>query len=272
MVPKRAALFVLGVGALLVACGGNSLAVPSPTAIATVAPTATTAASTVAPTATAAPPTVAPTSLPATATTIPPTATRPPVTATSASATAVRTQTTGTSTTGTVSAQGSASAGSREPRGAIPQGWNVYRGTRLPFAIAYPPDWSVDVSGIDNGRIVFRSPGNVGIETTISAAGKADPTANVDALREQDNKAQAQACRQSGISFTRYNVYSGITFATVGANCDVAAGLSFYWIGVGLKEQVPWRFRVTAPKDLYNQNTQTIFNPMMNTLNIYANP
>ncbi|MDQ6601369.1 MAG: hypothetical protein M3176_17775 [Chloroflexota bacterium] len=263
MASKRAALFVLVEGVLLVACGGNSLAVPSPTAIATVAPTATTA-----------PPTAAP----ATATTIaptatnPPTATRPPATATSAPAATARTQTAGTGTTGTASAQGSATAVSREPRGAIPAGWSVYRGTRLPFAIAYPPDWSVDASGIESGRIVFRSPGNAVIETTISTTGKADPTANIDVLREQDNKAQAQTCRQSGISFTRYNAYSGLTFATVGANCDVVAGLSFYWIGVGLKEQVPWRFRVTAPKDLYNQSTQTIINPMMSSLNIYANP
>ncbi len=271
MIPKRAVLSVLGVSLLLVACGGNSLAVPSPTEIATVAPTATTASPTVAPTETA-PPTAAPTSAPATPTMIPPTATRPPATTTSVAATVARPQTTGTGTTGTASAQGSATVGSREPRGTIPQGWSVYRGTRLPFAIAYPPDWSVDASGIDNGRIVFRSPGNAGIETTISTTGKADPTANVDTLREQDNKAQAQTCRQSGISFTRYSVLSGITFATVGANCDMATGLSFYLIGVGLKEQVPWRFRVTAPKDLYTQSIQSIVDPMFGSLNIYANP
>lgn len=267
MAPKRATLVVLGLSALLVGCGGGGIAIPTAQATATVAPAVTS------------PPVPTPTSPAATATAAPSAATRPSLTPPTASASATRPQATGTLvTTGTVAASGptrppgSPTAISREPNGKIPPGWSVYRGTRLPFAIAYPADWSIDASGIESGRIVFRPPGKTGVEGVIATTGKADPTANADALREQYNKEQAKECRQSGITFTRYTIYSGITFATVGANCAIADGLSYYWIGVGLKEQVPWRFRFTSPKDTYNQNAEQIFSPMMATLNIYANP
>lgn len=264
MAPKRATLVVLGLSALLVGCGGGGIAIPTAQATATVAPTVMAATP---------PPAPTPTAPAATATAAPSAATRPSLTPPTASASATRPRATGTlATTGTVAASGSPTGISHEPNGKIPQGWSVYRGTRLPFAIAYPADWSVDASGIEGGRIVFRPPGKTGVEGVIATTGKADPTANADALREQYNKEQAKECRQSGIAFTRYTIYSGITFATVGANCDIADGLSYYWIGVGLKEQVPWRFRFTSPKDTYNQNAEQIFSPMMATLNIYANP
>lgn len=251
---------VLCLAVLLAACGAPGIPGPSqPTA--TPPPTATPSPiPTIAPTAT-------PTPLPPTATPVPtatpsPTPTVPP--------TATPTPLPPTPTPG--------------PRGAFPQGWKVYPapGARaaLPFAIAYPPDWTVDESRAANGNgfVLFSAPDGV-TRVLIGTPGTPAPDGNIDVLRNQYFNEQLSDCRQKGITVDRYGTRSGITFAEIGATCDVGDGrLYFSYIGLGLKDGVPWRFRLYSLYEQYDRtfcrcdqgNLEKFFAPMFNSLNIYA--
>ncbi len=226
------------------------------------------------PTQTPVPPMVTP--LPPTATAIPtvtpaplPTATpRPPTaTATLRPSTVTATVAPRSSTAPTAPPQG-------RPIGAAPQGWKTYLGTKqLPFAIYYPPTWQVDESTISKGYVIFNDPNNDYRAVLIGTTG-ARTTATADQLRDQYFNEVLQSCVNKGVDVTRDNTVSGLTFKSVGATCNFANDQRLYYnyIGLGLNNNVPWRFRFYSIFGDYSKNLDDYFYPMIASLNIYANP
>ena len=157
------------------------------------------------------------------------------------------------------------------PTGTVPSGWNVYRGTALPFVIAYPPDWTVDESEAARGVIYFRAPRQA-VWLAISSDGRRNPGANIDVLRDELFQGVTRACEQAGIATTRYNSFSGILFASLAATCARGGTLEEYYLGAGLKDGVEWNVELHALYQDYEEQARTYFNPMLQTLNIYANP
>lgn len=240
----------------LVACGSpaatavSQLAEPSPTATAAPSPTPTTA-----PTATAPPPT---------ATAAPPTATAAPTPTRPAASPTARPPATATAGT----------ARSTEPSGTVPAGWKVYRGSaQVPFAIAYPPNWTLDESKASSNQITFSAPGNAAI-VQIGSTGKPARGANLDVERDAFFRSVSGFCTKTGVDQTGNEERSGIKFATLGATCDTSGGLAYIFTGLGLNgtNQVPWFYNLITLYGNYQTANSTFFQPMLGTLNIYGNP
>jgi len=165
------------------------------------------------------------------------------------------------------------------PLGTVPAGWQTYGGnTRVPFAIAYPLGWTVDDSRSSEGRVYFYGPGvsepfEDGLWVLIATTGRAEPTANIDVLRNQYFAAELKESHpEAGIDVTRVNQFSGLTFASLGATFDVNYQLCYAYIGLGLRGPVPWRFRLNSRYSDYSGNLDRTFGPMIASLNIYNNP
>jgi hypothetical protein len=137
----------------------------------------------------------------------------------------------------------------------------------------------VDESHLVDGQVYFRHPSNVAIWVLIATTGQRT-TRTADELRDEYYNEQFANCRAKAIDITRDNEFSGVTFKSVGATCDLADGLYYSYIGLGLKSGVPWRFRLNSPYGSYSRNScrcdagnvELYFSPMLATLNIYANP
>jgi hypothetical protein len=138
--------------------------------------------------------------------------------------------------------------------------------------MAYPPDWDVDESeAVSDNQVTFTSPD----ETEIAIVGtqaRRDPNANVDVLRDQFFQGQSGFCDRTGIDATATEQISGLTFATLGATCATDGVLLYIYTGIGLNDQVPWFYAFLALNDQYPRNAQRFFQPMIQTLNIYAAP
>jgi len=165
------------------------------------------------------------------------------------------------------------------PLGNLPAGWQTYGGnTRVPFAIAYPPGWTVDDSRASEGRVYFYGPGvsepfEDALWVLIATTGRAEPTANIDLLRDRYFAAELKESHpEAGVDVTRANQFSGLTFASLGATFDVNYQLCYAYIGLGLRGQVPWRFRLNSRYGDYSRNLDNTFGPMIASLNIYNNP
>jgi hypothetical protein len=243
-----------GLAMLLVACTRGG----SPTGTAPLAPTATATRS--------APPTTIATGgpRPSVAT---PTSPATPATATSARATPTLPVTPATSPPAT---PGRGTATPPGPLGVVPAGWHIYQGP-LPFAIAYPPDWTVDESQLSNNLVYFFAPGadqSVFVVIATTAAPQASP--NLDVLRDDWFQSRTRGCKQFAVEETGATMASGINFATVGATCDLPTGLAYSYTGLGLRGTVPWIFEFDAPYDDFTAWQADVFDHMLATLNIYG--
>lgn len=164
----------------------------------------------------------------------------------------------------------------------MPPGWKVFPGhAKVPFVIAYPPDWEVDTSSANDGQILFTSPdGKVAL--LIQTTGTRNSTANIDVQRDAYYKQVSKQCTNgSGIEVTAYETISGIRFAELAATCDKPGSpLQLWTVGTGLKNGVEWDFIALSPYATFNKNTckcaagdfEKYLQPMLSTLNIYANP
>jgi hypothetical protein len=177
------------------------------------------------------------------------------------------------------SSRPSTSPSGQLPLGNAPAGWKSYRGNaKVPFSMYYPPDWTVDESRAGEGRVYFYAPGvdkayDDGTWVLIATTGVANPSGNVDVLRDQYfNNEIKKDHPEAGINITRNNQFSNITFASLGTNFNSNNDLCFAYIGLGLNKGVPWRFRLNSLDDDYDANLATYFNDMIGSLNIYGNP
>jgi hypothetical protein len=157
------------------------------------------------------------------------------------------------------------------PLGTVPPGWQVYRGS-LPFVIAYPPDWKVDESqlAISNSVYFFAPVEDQSVFLVIATTGAPEASPNLDVLRDQWFRSRTQVCTDFAIQETGQAVASGLTFATVGATCDLATGLAYSYTGLGLRGNVPWIFEFNAPYEGYGARVAEAFGPMLATLNIHG--
>lgn len=255
LVIRRAGLRAVGwllAPFLLVACAGGG----TPTGTAVLAPTGTTVPS--------APPTAIATGgpRPSIATPTPPPT---PPTATTRPATPATPAT--PQRPGPTPGAGTATPG---PLGAIPAGWRVYQGP-LPFAIAYPPDWTVDESQLSSNLVYFFAPGaDQSIFLVIATTGAPEETINLDTLRDRWFQSRVRGCTNFAIEQTGQETLTGINFATVGATCDLPTGLAYSYTGLGVRGTVPWIFEFNAPYELFAAELAASFRPMIASLNIYG--
>lgn len=263
--PVAWALACLLIPTLLVACssGGGSTATAVPA-------TATTAA-----VATGGPRPGGGTPTPATIATAPPTPPTPPASGSPAASgsptgTAARPATVGTPATPVASPTRATPVPG--PVGAVPVGWRVYQGP-LPFAIAYPADWRVDEGQLDRNLIYFYAPGGNGDTfVVVGTTGVGEANINLDVLRDSWFKSRVVGCARSAVDQTGRETLNGITYATVGATCDLPTGLAYSYTGLGVRGTVPWIFEFNAPYDRYEATLASIFRPMIATLNVYGGP
>jgi hypothetical protein len=106
----------------------------------------------------------------------------------------------------------------------------------------------------------------------VATTGVRDPNANIDVLRDQYFRDQFEDYPEAAIDITRNNRFSGITFASLGVTFNEDTDLCYAYIGLGLNNQVPWRFRLNSIYADYDQHLSDYFEGMINSMNIYANP
>ena len=151
---------------------------------------------------------------------------------------------------------------------SVPAGWRTYRGTTLPFAIAYPPDWRAEEHLADK-YVIFRSP-TPGVFMQVMTYGGQKPRANIDVERDGFNNAFRAGCDGSGIERTANRTISALTFATLFATCDKPDQLYAYDTGAALFNGVPWYYVAYSPYGTFDANNSAAFAPMLASLNIFA--
>lgn len=163
--------------------------------------------------------------------------------------------------------------------GAIPANWQTYNGgARVPFTIAYPPDWTVDDSRATQGRVYIYGPGVTqpyedALWILIATTGSVAADTNIDVLRDQYFTTEIKDPHpEAGIDVTRRNEFSGLPFASLGTTFNSGDTLCYAYIGLAVRDGVPWRFRLNSRYADYSANLEGIFAPMIGSLNIYGNP
>ena len=165
------------------------------------------------------------------------------------------------------------------PNGHVPTGWKIYRGTRVPFVVAYPPDWTVDESGASVGQISFTTTAKSGnAEGTISSQPVPAHRVGLPVLRQRFLDFTTRGCELGkSVQDTGDIVYSGVTFATGTAKCvpgEESPGETeqapSYDAGVGLKGSVEWTFSFRSDADDFAASQRQLFTPMLQTINIYG--
>ncbi len=163
--------------------------------------------------------------------------------------------------------------------GALPAGWQTYNGgARVPFTIAYPPDWTVDDSRATQGRVYIYGPGVTqpyedALWILIATTGSVAPDVNIDVLRDQYFATEIKDPHpEAGIDVTRRNEFSGLPFASLGTTFNSGTTLCYAYIGLAVRDGVPWRFRLNSPYADYSATLESTFAPMVGSLHIYGNP
>ncbi len=160
-----------------------------------------------------------------------------------------------------------------QPKGTIPAGWLTYRGpVSFPFAIAYPPDWTVDDSLLPEQRVVvFYGPDSgVYSEEIYIELGQTETGADIDVQRDLFFYSRTDFCVERGIEYTTRRTLSGVPFALLGATCEGGNALTFLQVALGLNGGDEWSISMRTPYDRKAERLRDIFDPMLATLNIYA--
>jgi hypothetical protein len=161
-----------------------------------------------------------------------------------------------------------------QPNGAIPAGWQIYRGTpTFPFVVAYPPDWTVDDSLLPDQRVIYLygpdgrddTPERIDIEISQTGAG-----ANIDVQRDEFFRQESDFCDAKGIEYTEQRQVAGVAFAVLGATCDASNVLSFMQVASGLKHGDEWNILMRTSYDRKEARLREVFDPILASLNIYA--
>lgn len=212
-------------------------------------------------------PTIASNRAPTPPATLPPTPPTATVVASRTPAAATPSATTARSAVATATRR-PATASPPAPLGAVPPGWQIYRG-KLPFAMAYPSDWIVEEQ-FTQGLVYFYAP--VPSRTTflvLATTGLPEANPNLDVLRDRWFRSRTTSCTRFAIEATGQERYAGVDFVTVGATCDLPAGLAYSHTGIGLRQQVPWIFELNAPYASYDVALAGSFGPMLASWNLY---
>jgi hypothetical protein len=162
---------------------------------------------------------------------------------------------------------------SRVPAG-LPPGWRVYKGTQVPFVIAYPPKWSVDETNSPVGEISFsRVTKTDSISGTIATRRTASSRLPLSVLRAQFVSFATRTCEQGRKLEGRGTATSAtVRFATAIAECELVdeqAGHGrvtiIFYVGVTVKNGVQWTCLFRSSKEHFQANQRKYFTPMPNT-------
>ena len=138
--------------------------------------------------------------------------------------------------------------------------------------MAYPPDWTLDDSLLPEQRVVyFYGPGGdddaerIDIELSQTGTG-----ANIDVQRDEFYQSESAFCERSGIEYTEHRQVAGVAFAILGATCDSSNELTFMQVASGLKHGDEWNILMRTHYDRKEARLREVFDPMLASLNIYA--
>lgn len=155
---------------------------------------------------------------------------------------------------------------------AGPAGWPVYRGTQVPFIMAYPPEWDVDETSATVGEITFSPRAGAGGFATIGVR-DAVPGRALALARDRQLTYVTRVCeygreKEEGADTS----IAGLTFATATATCELerAAGDvdTTFFVGVVVSGGVEWRFAFQCDEDDFADNNAAYFTPMLNSLTL----
>ena len=160
-----------------------------------------------------------------------------------------------------------------QPSGAIPAGWQVYRGpAEFPIVVAYPPDWTVNASQLPGQRVIYLygPDGRGAVERIDIGVGQTQTGANIDVQRDAFFYRKSAFCDRKGIEFTEHRPVAGATFAVLGATCDASNELSFMLVASGLVGGDEWNVLMRTPYARRDARRREVFDPMLASLTIYA--
>ena len=129
-----------------------------------------------------------------------------------------------------------------------PAGWPVYRGpAAVPVTIAYPPGWQPDGTALAQGQLAFRPPSGKGIALLLQTDGQpVDAGATAGALLAQYLQQALGGCTPADAA-PNAATYAGIAFARAVVACDWGGVPYAVDVGIGLRDRVPWLYRVDVP-------------------------
>ena len=152
--------------------------------------------------------------------------------------------------------------GGLQPNGPLPAGWHRYVSANLGFAIAYPADWTVDESGVTQGRVSFSAPGGQG---TLQIVTEPNTTgASGDLLRERFYAERVQGCGIKAIQRDYYATLAGLNFASREVYCEP----SLVVYGAAYDSGAAWYYQTTAPWATRVAMRDTCFAPMLQSLKL----
>jgi len=158
---------------------------------------------------------------------------------------------------------------------AVPSGFRLFTG-RLPFTIAYPATWLIDESHSETGQVYFYAPGAIGPldnATWVEIGAIGQPASdNLDELRDQFYSDQFHAHPEAALDVLRHARYAGLDFATAGVIFTSTNENCYATLGVALKGQTVWQFRLNARYTDYDLAATRFFTPMLNSLTIASTP
>ncbi len=178
-----------------------------------------------------------------------------------------------TATRSSAASPPAAATAAPQPTGAVPAGWQIYRGPAdLPVVVAYPPGWTVDDSLLPEQPIVFLygPDGRDGVERIDIEIGQTHSGAEIDAQRDAFFNRKSDFCDKKGIEHTEHRQVSGVAFAILWATCDESNDLSFMQVASGLWNGDEWNVLMRTPYDRKDARLKEVFDPMLASLNIYA--
>lgn len=152
------------------------------------------------------------------------------------------------------------------------ESWPIYRGTRVPFSVAYPSGWAPDEASAVVGEISFAPNSASGGFATI-AVRDAVPALPVALARERYLSYVTRICEygREGVSTADASI-SGIIFSTARANCELerASGDvdTTFFVGVAVVGEVEWRFAFQCDEDDFAANSAAYFTPMLSSLTL----
>jgi len=152
------------------------------------------------------------------------------------------------------------------PVGERPAGWLSYQ-SRFGFTIAYPPDWT-PTEDAANGLLYLYSPDPARTTFLVIASGAPEANPNLDVLRDRWFQARVARCARFAVDATGQERHSDLTFATVGATCDLPTGLAYSVTGIGLLGPVPWIYEFDAPYADFTTIRDATFLPILATWQI----
>lgn len=161
------------------------------------------------------------------------------------------------------------------PAAAAPSGWQVYRGTRVPFLVAYPPDWAADPANAAVGEIRFAPAQNPGwLSASIRTLPPSSPSASLTLLLNRLVDQSLRVCEGTKTIEGKVDEqFAGQAFAAATVRCGAGEDEALrYYLGAARVGDAEWDFVFRSTADQFAANRDQVFVPMLRTLTFYGAP